>query len=195
MTLNDAYDPESFRREGKRLIDLLADHLVRLRGAEAPPVLDWSPPEELLASWPADLSSGGGDLLELLGRAVRQSIQVHHPRYTGHQVSVPLPSAVLADLLGSLLSNGMAVYEMGPVATVMERRVTDWLCRKVGWGEDSSGILTAGGTLGNLTALLAARQSEAPYDAWEQPAAEHPPLAILTSEQSRPGRRAVPDAA
>ncbi len=183
MNLHDAYDPETFRREGKQLIDRLADLFLRLSSDEPGPVIEWTPPEELLPQYPAELE-GGADFQELCARTLSDSIQVRHPRFVGHQVSVPLPTAALTDLLASFLSNGMAIYEMGQVATVMERRVTDWLCAKVGWGPEASGILTAGGTLGNLTALLAARQSRAPYDAWEQSGSEHPPLAILTNDQA-----------
>ncbi|MEQ8766251.1 MAG: pyridoxal-dependent decarboxylase [Planctomycetota bacterium] len=181
--LPDVYDSEAFRRDGKQLIDLLADHFARLDGDRPGPVLDWTAPPQMLSSWQSDFS-GGAPFLELMRRVLADSIQVRHPRFIGHQVSLPLPTAALADLLGSFLSNGMAIYEMGPASSAMERHVTDWLCQKVGFDDQASGILTAGGTLGNLTALLAARQSRAPYDAWEQPAAEHPPLAILCSDQA-----------
>jgi L-2,4-diaminobutyrate decarboxylase len=81
----------------------------------------------------------------------------------------------------------MAVYEMGPAATAMERAVIGFLGRALGFdggdpgpgGAGCDGVLTSGGSLGNLTALLAARQSRAGYDAWGAGAHAGPPLALL----------------
>jgi L-2,4-diaminobutyrate decarboxylase len=51
----------------------------------------------------------------------------------------------------------MAIYEMGPAAASIEAFVVDWLISKVGWPNSAGGVLTHGGSLANLTALIAAR--------------------------------------
>ena len=61
----------------------------------------------------------------------------------------------------------MSIYEMGPAAHAMERVVVEWMIEKVGRGEEAGGVLTHGGSLANLTALLAARAAAAP-DAWTE---------------------------
>ena len=53
----------------------------------------------------------------------------------------------------------MGIYEMGAAPTAMERVVTDILCHTLGFEDKANGILTSGGTLANLTALLSARQN------------------------------------
>ena len=68
----------------------------------------------------------------------------------------------------------MAVYEMGPVATAMEHNVLRWMAGQLGLPEGAGGVLTSGGSAGNLTALLAARQAKAGYDAWNGGAARGP---------------------
>ena len=45
-------------------------------------------------------------------------------------------------------------------------------------------MLTSGGSLGNLTALLAMRQAHAGFDVWTDGAHAGPPLAIVTSEEA-----------
>ena len=70
----------------------------------------------------------------------------------------PLPDAALAELVAALLNNGMAVFEMGPAAVPIELAVLEWMCRKLGMPAGAGGVMTSGGSLGNLTALLAMRQ-------------------------------------
>jgi L-2,4-diaminobutyrate decarboxylase len=183
-SLRAAYDPERFRADGHRLVDLLAEHLARAVARDEAPVLPWVEPAASLDAWPGEFADEPGDeLLAVLERATAGSIRLHHPRYLGHQVPPPLPGAALADLAIALLNNGMAVYEMGPTSTPMELAVVGWMARQLGMGE-GAGVLTSGGSLGNLTALLAARQAGAGFDAWT--AGDHggPPLAVLCTAQA-----------
>ena len=175
--LQKAYDPERFREEGQRLINQLSEYLKETLSGSGP-VLNYNDPLEQLEFWKKGLSGNASkvDTANILKHITR----VHHPRYMGHQVAPPLPVASLMALLGGFLNNGMAVYEMGMAPTAMERVVTDWLCRKLGYGTSSRGILTSGGTLANLTALLSARRNNASEDIWNQGYSGG--LAILVSE-------------
>jgi L-2,4-diaminobutyrate decarboxylase len=179
-----AYDPERFRRQGHRVIDLLAEHLARAADRQGP-VLPWRAPDELLPEWENAFTGVGdaeeGALVELLARTVAGSNHLHHPRYIGHQVTAPLPELALCRLTGALLNNGMAVYEMGPAATAMERQVVTFMAKVLGLPEGADGILTNGGSMGNLTALLAARQVAAGHDVWQEGAHAGPPLALLVA--------------
>jgi L-2,4-diaminobutyrate decarboxylase len=184
-SVREAFDPEAFRRDGRRLVDLLADHLARAAAREGP-VLPAGRPAEVLARWPGAFPAEAGDVdpKALFAAVLEGSNHLHHPRFVGHQVTSPLPLAALADLAAALLINGMAVFEMGPVATAMERRVLRFLADAFGYGAGADGVLTSGGSIGNLTALLAARQAKAGFDAWRGGAGAGPPLAILASAQT-----------
>jgi L-2,4-diaminobutyrate decarboxylase len=82
------------------------------------------------------------------------------------------------------LNNGSAVYEMGMVSSAMERRALQWMAGRLGYGANADGILTSGGSAGNLTALLAARQAKAGFDVWQQGQERGPPLAVMVSDQA-----------
>jgi len=183
--LRAAFDAESFRAHGHRLIDQLADYLATaLRGGPLP-VLPKMDPAAQNAALPASFPENpSGEPAEIFARVLAGSNHLHHPRYVGHQVTAPLPLAALCDLVDALLNNGMAVYEMGPVATVMEHHLVRWMCSRLGWGDRAGGVFTSGGSAGNLTALLAARQAKAGFDVWEAGNAGGPPLAVLVSEQA-----------
>jgi len=163
--LKAAFDPEQFRKSGHDLIDQLADILannVKGRG----PTIQYKEPDDELEFWQHYLSDPNA---EDLGSAfLKRTTQVRHPRYMGHQVAAPLPQASLAALLGASQNNGMAVYEMGMAPAAMERIVIDWLCKCAGYGGQSRGFLTSGGTLANLTGLLAARRARGQKDVWHE---------------------------
>lgn len=183
MPLHEVFDSERFRSQAHQWVDLVADYLKQAATDSEMPVLPVVPPAEML-----DLVEEGfpiepeGDLLELLNALITRSNHLHHPHYLGHQVATVLPVAALVEATNALLNNGMAIYEMGQMQTVMEQRVVSFLCQLIGFPDQSGGILTHGGSLGNLTALLAARQAKAGHDVWTEGHRE--PLAVLVSEQA-----------
>lgn len=120
------------------------------------------------------LTEGGlrGPRLEkFLEQYLSAATRLHHPRYMAHQVAVPVAQGALAALIDGFTNNAMSIFEMGPPAAAIEKIVLDWMMSKVGWrdfkqcGGIGAGVLTHGGSLANLTALLAARNSSAPR-AW-----------------------------
>lgn len=182
VNLQEAYSAENFRQEAHKLVDTLADYLNAVQSQQLETVIPYQSPEENLRFWQEDLAKGISDPTTLFKEIIFQSNHLHHPHYMGHQVSPPLPIAALAGLLTGMLNNGMAVYEMGLVSNPLERILSDLLALKIGFDENASGLLTSGGTLANLTALLAARVAKAPTDVWEEGTNER--LAVMVSEEA-----------
>jgi len=183
--LTPAFDPASFREAGHRVVELLAEHLQQANRREGPVLPPWTPAESL-QRWPAEFSSApAADPAALLARVIESSNHLHHPRYIGHQCTSPLPWSALLDFAGAFLNNGSAVYEMGPHSTAMERSVASWFAGRLGFDPKvSDGFFTHGGSAGNLTALLAARQSGTPYDVWEEGIRDARELCVLSSDQT-----------
>lgn len=177
-----AYDPERFRADGHALIDAIAAQLARWHAGDGR-VLPWTPPDDARAEWGNEPLSGG-DLVSDLSTILARSTALAHPQCMAHQVPPPLPGAVLAETVAALLNNGMAVYEMGPASVPIELAVIDFLCGKLGFAKGAGGVLTSGGSLGNLTALLAMRQAHAGFDVWKDGAHAGPPLAVITSNEA-----------
>jgi L-2,4-diaminobutyrate decarboxylase len=177
--LERAFSPDTFRAQGHALIDQLADYLQAALAGELEQAIPWSPPDHRWAHWQAQEHP---DPTALFTGLLDQSVRNHHPRYMGHQLSPVAPVAALASLAGDLLNNGMGVYEMGMVGTPVERLLVSRLAGKWGWPDSAGGFLTSGGTLANLTALLAARSAKASDDVWQD--GNRQPLALLVSEQA-----------
>lgn len=182
--LSQAFDPETFRKEGHQLVDLLTTYLQDCRDAKPMPVLPPSIPDEMVNFWTKDLVSEEFNLQQFYATLISQSNHIHHPRYMGHQVVPPAPLSALTELLEALLNNGMAIYEMGPASTAIERVILRWLAEKLSLPNTADGILTSGGSAGNLTGLLAARQAMAGYNIWDEGAHNDSPLAFMVSEEA-----------
>lgn len=175
--IETAYDPQLLRAAGHRLTDALADHLARVESS-ADQVLPWRPPPENVREaqrWlgeSLDPDADRGRLSDYFARLVEVMLQrghnLHDPRYIGHQVPAPVPLSGLFDAVGALTNQVMAIYEMGPWSTAVEWAMVEELGARIGWRKGQfSGLVTHGGSLANLTALLTAR-NVALADCWER---------------------------
>jgi L-2,4-diaminobutyrate decarboxylase len=183
MPLSNAYDPAQFRRMGHALIDQLADHLEAATTRTYEQAIPYHTPDEAYAYWLADSQKPlPNEPATLFADIIARSTRLHHPRYMGHQVSPVAPAAALAGLLAELLNNGSAVYEMGMAGNAIERVVIEHTARHIGYDSAAGGIITSGGTLGNLTALLTARAA-LPHDVWHEGYGAEK-LAIIVSDEA-----------
>ena len=182
-----AYDPELLRHAGHLLADRLAEHLAA-RLAGRCPVLPWrSPGENLadarsLASGPPDAESRDAftaRFQRLLDETLARGIALQHPRFVGHQVPPPLPIAAVFDAVAAHTNQAMAIYEMGPWASAVEKAMADLLGARIGWEPGTfSGLATHGGSLANFTALLTARNA-ALAGSWESGVPRSGPLPVI----------------
>ncbi|MEM1322312.1 MAG: aminotransferase class I/II-fold pyridoxal phosphate-dependent enzyme [Bacteroidota bacterium] len=179
--LEQAYSSSTFRELGHQLVDQLADYLEAAeKGHQA--VIPQIDPQNELRFWEKDLVEGPRDPVYFFEQLINRSIHLHQQKYMGHQIAPPAYLGPLAALAGDLLNNGMAVFEMGAASTAIEQVVVQEVCKVMGYDELAGGFLTSGGTLANLTALLAARQAIGERDVWTEGQQEK--LAIMVSEES-----------
>jgi L-2,4-diaminobutyrate decarboxylase len=166
------YDPahlsEVMGHMGQALPKYLAECLNRASTEEAP-------------SGSAGLK--GTDFKDSMDEYLRYARRIHSPHYMGHQVPPVIPLAGVSEALAGLTNNGLAIAEMAPFGHVIEQAIVEALGEKIGWQKETmAGIATSGGTLANLTALLAARNSANPH-AWEEGVGD-PDHVIVASEAS-----------
>jgi len=178
--LKDTYNPENFNSIGHELIDLLTKYLKDSTEGNIP-VMNWKEPTDQLKFW-KDFTLENNNPIELFKAIIDNSIHIHHPKYMGHQLCPPAPISALTGLLGELVNNGMAIYEMGAAATAIEKVIIDLLAKKIGYDDDGDGYITSGGTIGNLTAMLAARQNAVDSDIWEHGLTEN--LGVMVSSEA-----------
>jgi L-2,4-diaminobutyrate decarboxylase len=136
----------------------------------------------------------GKKLFEFMSKYLSFSTRLHHPAYLGHQCAAIHYSGALASLIDAFTNNVTSIYEMGPAAVSLEFFTINWMLEKVGWNpapisigtfgstkKFGGGVFVNGGSLGNLTALLAARNKVAP-ETWQK--GNLADLALLISSES-----------
>ncbi|MGH3943262.1 MAG: pyridoxal phosphate-dependent decarboxylase family protein [Pseudonocardiaceae bacterium] len=113
---------------------------------------------------PAELSEHGmGSDVALHWLATTQTrygLDLHHPHAAAHLQPPPLTVAVAADTLASVGNASLDTYDSGPAALAVESWVIEVLARLAGMG-GAGGVLTPGGSMSNLLALLLARDHAA----------------------------------
>jgi glutamate/tyrosine decarboxylase-like PLP-dependent enzyme len=111
------------------------------------------------ADAPADPMDSGRILQELRQRIAPGCFYPHHPSAFAYFSPPPLPISVAGELVAQWLHQGVDMWTLGPVATLVEEETLAWLRTLVGYGPEGGGVLTSGGTMANLMALAIARDA------------------------------------
>ena len=102
---------------------------------------------------------GGSKALALFTEVLAQAcISTDHPRYLAYIPSAPSEYASLFDLVvgASALYGGS--WQEGAGAVFAENQALRWLSDLAGLPESAGGVFVQGGTIGNLSALVTARE-------------------------------------
>lgn len=88
-------------------------------------------------------------------------IDLSHPHAAAHLQPPVLQVAVDADALASASNASLDTYDSGPATLAIEQWVVQALARLAGFGHQADGVLTPGGSISNLLAVLIARDHAA----------------------------------
>lgn len=119
------------------------------------------PPAELDAAAGITITEEGLGASEVL-RVFREILEpaclsVDHHRYLAFVPAAPSEVSVLADLVVSACSIYAGSWLEGAGAVWAENQALRWLADLAGLPEGAGGVFVSGGTMGNLSALVAAR--------------------------------------
>lgn len=141
-------------------------------------VLDYSRRRILATDTPLDKPLPESELRRLAGRTVSEDgmgaeralavfehvlapacITTDHPRYLSFIPTAPTKAATAFDLVVSASAVYGGSWLEGSGAVYAENQVLTWLATEFGLPPGAGGVFVQGGTLGNLSALVAARDS------------------------------------
>lgn len=163
MHMELSLDPanwEEMRRLGHEMVDTMLDHL---RGIGAQP--SWKKvPAEVITAMRQPVPREGQGLRsvyeDFLTHVLPYNVNNVHPRFWAWVEGGGTPAGMLADMLASGMNANLAIGDQAPV--YVERQVLDWSKELFGFPAEASGILTSGGSMANITALIVARNHFSP---------------------------------
>ncbi len=155
-----ALSSDEMREFGYRVVDLLVDHFANL---ESEPVGSKGDPAELVPLFDRDPPETGRNPDEILAQLKRDvfpnNLHVDHPRFFAF---VPGPNnfvSTMADALAAGFNVFNGTWLGGSAAAAVELGIVRWLSRTCGFQESAGGLFVSGGSMANLTALVAARSA------------------------------------
>lgn len=90
-----------------------------------------------------------------------------HPRFFGF---IPGPSSLiswLGDIITTAYNRNAGSWTASPTMVCIEQELLAWLCTQAGYSkEQASGLFVSGGSMANMTALIAARDKVLSDDNW-----------------------------
>jgi len=122
----------------------------------------------LARSLAEDLPEQGKSLRSLLGlvfeRVVPTALHTSGPGYLAYIPGGGLPFSALADLVAGVTNRYVGLWMAAPGLVAIETNVVKWFCTMVGFGPASGGVLTSGGSMANLVAIVTARRERLPVN-------------------------------
>lgn len=107
-----------------------------------------------------------------------------HPRFFGYVASPSTPVGAYADLIASALNANITCWRSGPAGTEIEQLVVRWLGSLIRYDDNAKGLLTSGGSMANMIALLiASRRLNGAETARKGLWNTGPPVTIYASEE------------
>jgi aromatic-L-amino-acid/L-tryptophan decarboxylase len=106
-----------------------------------------------------------------------------HPRFFGYVASPSTPVGAYGDLIASALNANITCWRSGPAGTELERLVMRWLGSLIGYDAQSNGLLTSGGSMANLIALMIASRIKSNNASRQGFWNAGPPMTVYASEE------------
>jgi aromatic-L-amino-acid decarboxylase len=139
------------------------DLLIRFIGdLPASPAVDLDGADEVVAALRPGPQEDGRPLPEILDAVRRGAAKAFNTTGPGYLAFIPgggLYAAALADFLACGLNRFVNVWNAAPGFAQIEWTVIRWLDDLFGYPAGSGGILTSGGSMANLSAIVTARRA------------------------------------
>jgi glutamate/tyrosine decarboxylase-like PLP-dependent enzyme len=156
---------DEFREAGHKLVDKIADFLGDLNDRDIHSPNGAEVAREVLGTVPLpNAGSSTEDVIEEISDLLlEQSLFNGHPRFWGYVNGSASPLGALGDLLASSINANVCTWTVAPVASEIERQTVEWIGDLLNFPNDpscnSGGLLVSGGTMANITGLLAAKRA------------------------------------
>jgi aromatic-L-amino-acid decarboxylase len=158
-------EEREMRRMGERALERILEHL---RSLPEQPLHAVTGGKKLARSLREPLPERGVPFDRLMntlfGRVIPHSLNTASPGYLAYIPGGGLFQAALADFIALATNRYSTVWLAAPGLVQLEENVVQWFCEVLGLPTGAGGLLTSGGSMANLIALVAARRDRLPPD-------------------------------
>lgn len=105
-------------------------------------------------------------LSQIFGRILPASLNTASPGYMAYIPGGGLMHSAISDLITSTANRFAGVWLAGPGLAAIEELVLQWFRDLIGFPSEGGGVLTSGGSIANLIAIVAARRTKLPTHFW-----------------------------
>jgi aromatic-L-amino-acid/L-tryptophan decarboxylase len=156
-------DPLAFREAGHALVDWIAQYLQE---SDRYPALSRVAPGDVRSQLPATAPEEG-ESMEVIFSDFERILAPglthwNHPGFMAYFPSTGSGPGALAEFLTAALNQQAMLWRTSPSATELEEIVLGWVRGLLKLPSTFEGVITDGGSMSNLLALLAAREDAAP---------------------------------
>jgi aromatic-L-amino-acid decarboxylase len=151
---------DELRRMGADVVDLAARFVDDRYHAPTSDYSGLEPMLESLAAPPPDAGVPLRELLDVIERAAAKGFDPANPGFAAYIPGGGLYAAALADLIACVVNRYTSIAAPAPALVQMEASVLRWLCDVFGLPDTSQAVLTPGGSMANLSAIVSARTTK-----------------------------------
>jgi aromatic-L-amino-acid decarboxylase len=148
---------EQMRELGEAALSYAIDFLQRRPSAPASDLGDAVETARLYREAPAEEGGEFKELLDLVEVAALKSYDNAGPGFLAYIPGGGLFASSLADLLATTTNRFVNLALASPVTAQIENNVVRWLCDLFAFPRTARGVLTSGGSMANLSAVVTAR--------------------------------------
>ncbi len=150
---------EAMLRMGRSAVEAAVNHIINLPEA---PRSNLENSLKIIRSLREPSPEKGMNFESLLdffmNEIIPVSINTPHPAYLGYIPGGGLYPSAVADFLGAATNRFTGAWFAAPAAVRLETNVLEWFTEWMGYPRSTRGILTSGGSLANLSAVVTARR-------------------------------------
>jgi aromatic-L-amino-acid/L-tryptophan decarboxylase len=146
---------DEIRGLGHRMVDDMMDYLQTVKERPVWQSVPGGILDELKQPLPASPQEPAAVYEDFIRQVLPYNCNNIHPRFWSWVQGGGTPFGMLADMLASGMNANVSIGDHAPM--YVEHQVLDWCKEIFGFPSTASGILTSGGSMANITALIVAR--------------------------------------
>jgi glutamate/tyrosine decarboxylase-like PLP-dependent enzyme len=156
---------QEMKDQGYQVIDAIVEHRTKMTDKKVYATNSYEVLNDIVKREMPLIGEDPSEVFKELDHLISNNVaHLDHPRFFSF---IPGPSnyySVLADTLATGYNVFAGHWMGGAYAAMIETRTLEWLAEIMEFPKESGGIFTSGGSMANLTAIVAARENKLPED-------------------------------